>query len=88
MTRTVPTAVPVRDPAPPNVDVDPLTDAEFRGHGLASRLVQAVVADVRDRGATALLHTSARNVTAIGLYEQLGFELRRRTTFSAYRVPA
>ena len=64
------------------------TDAEFRGRGLAGRLVRAVVADVRERGATALLHTGAHNTGAIRLYEELGFVLRRQTTFRAYRTPA
>jgi ribosomal protein S18 acetylase RimI-like enzyme len=64
------------------------TDAGFRGQGLAGRLVRAVVADVRERGATPMLHTGAQNVNAIRLYEQLGFAIRKHPTFAAYRAPA
>ncbi|GII55894.1 hypothetical protein Pth03_42830 [Planotetraspora thailandica] len=63
------------------------TDAEFRGQGLATRLVLAVAAGIRARGETPFLHAAASNVTAIRLYESLGFVLRRTTTFSAFRVP-
>ena len=63
------------------------TDQRFRGHGLASRLVRAVAAGIRLRGEMPLLHAAATNVTAISLYETLGFRLRRRTRFTALRVP-
>ncbi|TCK22118.1 GNAT family N-acetyltransferase [Pseudonocardia endophytica] len=64
------------------------TDPRFRGRGLASRLVRAVAAGIRERGETPLLHAAATNVTAIRLYEELGFRLRRRTRFVALRAPA
>ncbi|MEU7577133.1 GNAT family N-acetyltransferase [Streptomyces sp. NPDC041068] len=63
------------------------TDAAYRGHGLATRLVLAVAHDVRARGEVPFLHTSARNTNAIRLYESLGFRLRRTTEFRAARVP-
>ena len=63
------------------------TDEAWRGHGFASRLVRALVASIRARGETAFLHALADNTTAIGLYELLGFRLRRHTVFSAARVP-
>jgi ribosomal protein S18 acetylase RimI-like enzyme len=63
------------------------TDDAWRGLGLASRLVRALVAGIRARGETAFLHAVADN-PAIGLYEALGFRLRRGTVFSAARVPA
>jgi ribosomal protein S18 acetylase RimI-like enzyme len=63
------------------------TDAEHRGRGLATRLVRAVVAGIRDRGETPFLHAAATNTSAIRLYESLGFRLRRRSTFGAVRVP-
>jgi predicted GNAT family acetyltransferase len=63
------------------------TDEAWRGHGFASRLVRALVASIRARGETAFLHALADNTTAIGLYELLGFRLRRGTVFSAARVP-
>jgi ribosomal protein S18 acetylase RimI-like enzyme len=62
------------------------TDDAWRGLGFASRLVRALVAGIRARGETAFLHAVADN-PAIGLYEALGFRLRRGTVFSAVRVP-
>jgi ribosomal protein S18 acetylase RimI-like enzyme len=63
------------------------TDEAYRGQGLAGRLVLAVAAGIRDRGETPFLHASATNVTAIRLYENLGFGLRRRVTFTVVRTP-
>jgi ribosomal protein S18 acetylase RimI-like enzyme len=63
------------------------TDDAWRGLGFASRLVRALVAGIRARGETAFLHAVADN-PAIGLYEALGFRLRRGTVFSAARAPA
>ncbi|WP_371785638.1 GNAT family N-acetyltransferase [Streptosporangium subroseum] len=64
------------------------TDAAFRGQGLATRLVRAVAAGIRERGETPFLHAAADNTNAIRLYESLGFRLRRSATFLAARVPA
>ena len=64
------------------------THADFRGRGLATRLVRAVAHGIRERGETPFLHTSAENVTAIRLYEALGFRLRRTVVFAGYRVPS
>jgi ribosomal protein S18 acetylase RimI-like enzyme len=63
------------------------TDAAWRGRGLASRLVLAVVAGIMARGETPFLHAVASNVNAIRLYQELGFRLRRSMLFSATRVP-
>ena len=63
------------------------TDVEYRGQGLASRLVLDVAFHIQERGDRALLHAAATNVGAIAVYERLGFLLRRRTTFSAVRTP-
>jgi GNAT superfamily N-acetyltransferase len=62
------------------------TDAAFRGQGLATRLVLAVADGIRRRGETPFLHATADN-PAVGLYEHLGFRLRRRATFQITRVP-
>ncbi|MFI5892490.1 GNAT family N-acetyltransferase [Actinoplanes sp. NPDC051513] len=62
------------------------TDPAFRGQGLATALVRAVAHGIRERGETPFLHTSAANTPAIRLYESLGFQLRRRTTFGRYRL--
>jgi ribosomal protein S18 acetylase RimI-like enzyme len=63
------------------------TAAEFRGQGLATRLVLSVAAGIRERGETPFLHAAASNTTAIRLYESMGFRLRQETTFTAVRVP-
>ncbi|MFD4523568.1 GNAT family N-acetyltransferase [Streptomyces sp. NPDC058470] len=63
------------------------TDPDFRGEGLATRLILAVAHGIRERGETPFLHTAASNTNAIRLYESLGFRLRRSTLFSAARVP-
>ncbi|MFD2415448.1 GNAT family N-acetyltransferase [Amycolatopsis pigmentata] len=64
------------------------TDAAFRGQGLATRLVLAVAAGIRERGKIPFLHAAAANTNAIRLYESLGFRLRQRPAFTAFRVPA
>ncbi len=64
------------------------TDADFRGAGLATRLIHALVQQIRDRGERPFLHTAATNTNAIRLYESLGFQLRRDTWFTAVRTPA
>ena len=63
------------------------TDPDYRGNGLASRLILDVAAGIVARGETPFLHTSADNANAIRLYEQLGFVLRTELTFGAVRVP-
>lgn len=63
------------------------TDPAFRGQGLASRLVLALAAGIRARGETPFLHAAANNLVAIGLYESLGFRIRRRLNFDAAQVP-
>ncbi|MEV4510812.1 GNAT family N-acetyltransferase [Dactylosporangium sp. NPDC049525] len=64
------------------------TDPAHRGQGLATRLVRAVAHGIRARGEHPFLHAAATNTNAIRLYESIGFELRRRTTFRAVRVPS
>lgn len=64
------------------------TDPAHRRKGLATRLVRAVAAGIRERGETPFLHTSAGNVNAIRLYESIGFVRRRRTDFTQYRRTA
>jgi predicted GNAT family acetyltransferase len=64
------------------------TDAAFRGQGLGTRLVLAVAAGIRARGETPFMHAAGHNTGAIRLYESLGFRLRGRPDFTAFRVPA
>ncbi len=61
------------------------TDPDWRGHGFASRLTRAVAAGIVARGDTPFLHAVAANVTAIKLYEELGFTRRRAITFPLLR---
>jgi ribosomal protein S18 acetylase RimI-like enzyme len=63
------------------------TDPAYRGRGLGSRLIRAVVAGIRERGDVAFLHAAAHNESALRLYEALGFRLRRSVSFRAVRVP-
>ncbi|WP_033344171.1 GNAT family N-acetyltransferase [Catenuloplanes japonicus] len=63
------------------------TDPDFRGKGLATRLVRAVAAGIRERGATPFLHAAAVNVSAIRLYESIGFSVRARPEFAMLRSP-
>ncbi|MEV0093784.1 GNAT family N-acetyltransferase [Streptomyces sp. NPDC050738] len=61
------------------------TDPDHRGRGLATRLVRAVAAGIKQRGEQPFLHAAATNTGAIQLYESLGFTLRCRTVFSLVR---
>ena len=63
------------------------TDPDHRGRGLATRLVSAVAAGIKERGDTPLLHAAASNTNALRLYESIGFSLRRRTLFLLVRAP-
>jgi ribosomal protein S18 acetylase RimI-like enzyme len=61
------------------------TDPAFRGAGLASRLIGAVVAGIRTRGEVPFLHAADTNTGAIRLYRELGFTVRTPIVFGAYR---
>ncbi|WP_380170817.1 GNAT family N-acetyltransferase [Kineococcus sp. DHX-1] len=63
------------------------TDPSARGRGLATTLVRAVAHGIRARGELPFLHAAAHNTGAIGLYEHLGFRLRRTLDFAAVRTP-
>ncbi|MEU6671025.1 GNAT family N-acetyltransferase [Streptomyces sp. NPDC046727] len=63
------------------------TDPAHRGRGLATRLVRAVAAGIRDRGDTPFLHAAADNASAIRLYEAIGFTPRRRNRVMQLRSP-
>jgi ribosomal protein S18 acetylase RimI-like enzyme len=58
------------------------TAATYRGHGMASRLVGALIAGIERRSERALLHVVTTNTNAIRLYDKLGFRERRRLTIS------
>lgn len=61
------------------------TDPAFRGAGLATRLIHAVVAGIRDRGEVPFLHAAGTNTGAIRLYGQLGFTVRSPIVFARYQ---
>ncbi|MEU6252546.1 GNAT family N-acetyltransferase [Streptomyces sp. NPDC047043] len=64
------------------------TDPDHRGRGLATRLVRAVAAGIKERGEQPFLHARATNANAIRLYESIGFTLRRHTVVSLVRPTA
>lgn len=53
------------------------TWADCRGRGLARALIGHVMREMAARGETPFLHSYADNAGAIGLYETLGFRIRR-----------
>jgi predicted GNAT family acetyltransferase len=59
-------------------------DEDWRGRGLAGRLMGILRREIEHRGETPFLHVFSHNRSAIGLYERLGFELRR--TFHLTRI--
>lgn len=62
------------------------TSPEARGRGLARRLVLDLATRITRRGERPFLHVVAGN-SAMGLYEHLGFRVRREVTFRGYRTP-
>jgi predicted GNAT family acetyltransferase len=63
------------------------TDPDFRGQGLAARLIQSLAAAIRGRGERPMMHVLTTNTGAIRLYEHLGFSVRRPMTFLVVRPP-
>ncbi|HEX3637462.1 MAG TPA: GNAT family N-acetyltransferase [Paraburkholderia sp.] len=59
-------------------------DEDYRGKGLAGRLVKALRREIEQRGETPFLHVFSDNISAIRLYERLGFRLRY--TFHLNRI--
>jgi predicted GNAT family acetyltransferase len=53
-------------------------DDEWRGKGLAARLVNVLRGEIERRGETPFLHVLSENRAAAGLYERLGFEVQRK----------
>jgi ribosomal protein S18 acetylase RimI-like enzyme len=58
------------------------TDPDFRGQGLATRLMRLITARARSRGDEVFLHAAAANTAAIGLYQHLGFVLSAEVTIT------
>jgi hypothetical protein len=63
------------------------TDPEFRGLGLANRLIRAVGVGIQARGELPFLHAAGSNVNAIALYERMGFVVRQQTSFVVLQAP-
>jgi GNAT superfamily N-acetyltransferase len=63
------------------------TDADYRGRGLASRLVRALVESIRDREETPFLHLTLENEPAHRVYSELGFETRRLLDVTVLQAP-
>lgn len=63
------------------------TDEPARGRGLASALVRDLVGRILDRGETPMLHVMTTNLSAIRVYDQLGFKLRREQDVIGLRPP-
>jgi predicted GNAT family acetyltransferase len=63
------------------------TDEAARGRGLAGALVRDLVGRILDRGETPMLHVMTTNVSAIRVYDQLGFTIRREQDVIGLRPP-
>lgn len=59
-------------------------DDDYRGQGLAGRLMNVLRHEIRQRGDTPFLHVFDHNHAAVTLYERLGFETRQ--TFHLHRL--
>jgi ribosomal protein S18 acetylase RimI-like enzyme len=63
------------------------TDPASRGRGLGALLVQTLTRRIEGWGETAFLHATRDNVTAIRLYEAMGFVRRRSMDVAMLRAP-
>jgi ribosomal protein S18 acetylase RimI-like enzyme len=61
------------------------THPEFQGHGYARELMSILMRKIIQRGETPILHVRQENVSAIHLYEKLGFRTRRLLHFVIIR---
>lgn len=61
------------------------THPDFRGRGLAGKLMRVLIDRIVAEGDAAFLHVYPDNEGAIGLYESLGFRLRSEMTFTVLR---
>jgi predicted GNAT family acetyltransferase len=61
------------------------THPEFQGRGYARELMSVLMRKIIQRGETPILHVRQENVSAIHLYEKLGFRTRRLIHFVIIR---
>jgi ribosomal protein S18 acetylase RimI-like enzyme len=62
------------------------THPDFRGQGLARLLSIFMAHRILERGETPYLHAYATNQAAIGLYESIGFEVRREMNVAVVKT--
>lgn len=62
------------------------THPEFQGRGYARELMSILMRKIIKRGETPILHVRRENVSAIHLYEKLGFRTRRQINFVIIRA--
>ena len=61
------------------------THPDSRGRGYGNALVSAVIAGIKGRGETAMLHVRSDNTSAVRVYERLGFSVRSRKPLVAIK---
>lgn len=61
------------------------THPDHVGKGLGAVLMRAVAGRILAEGATAFLHCYETNLSAVGLYEKLGFETRAKVWHAAWK---
>jgi GNAT superfamily N-acetyltransferase len=61
------------------------THPEYRGRGLANKLISTLVARILARSETPFLHVKTDNISAERLYETLGFRTRRLINLGVLR---
>jgi predicted GNAT family acetyltransferase len=64
------------------------THPDYRGRGYAGALMRIVAGRIIARGETPFLHAYASNQGAVGLYESLGFSVRREMLMRRVTRPA
>jgi ribosomal protein S18 acetylase RimI-like enzyme len=60
------------------------THPDYRGKGYATSLSGILVEEILNRGETPFLNVMTHNVTALRLYERLGFKTRKEYPITAY----
>jgi ribosomal protein S18 acetylase RimI-like enzyme len=64
------------------------THPQYRGRGYGNVLLSALICRIMRRGETPFLHVRTGNVTAVGLYEKLGFKVRAQLHLAVIKYRA